>query len=356
MSSRYAPLTVFLGDCGKNVLALTFSDIERILGGTLPASARSYQAWWANSGHSQASAWTSAGYRVQRPDLVNGVIRFLRPLDPLQPNTTHAVDRATIEHGNDSPFAAWRHPRSKWPAEHHLITLDEEFERYFDVCNSRRIFSGPSVYFYARTIEFTRRAPAPAALAQNKGFHESIYATLTSWGMHRMGETVTAKLTEFEVFSKTLGRLLTSVDDLAGHSITELSDDEAVSVEKKLAPLVELAGITASDAPLVANTKTLHFILPDLVPPMDRTYTGRFFFGPNRGLLMPGPARKNFEYMFSALHKLARRHAQFLKAATGASYLCLGHAKGLDNGIIGYILTHPRHFPKAGRKGHPAAE
>lgn len=59
--------------------------------------------------------------------------------------------------------------------------------------------------------------------------------------------------------------------------------------------------------------------------------------------------------MFTALHRLARRHAQFLKDATG-TYLCLGHAKGLDNATIGYVLTHPRSFPKAGRRDTAEAE
>lgn len=116
------------------------------------------------------------------------------------------------------------------------------------------------------------------------------------------------------------------------------------------------SGLTASGAPLVANTKALHFLLPDLVPPMDRSYTGRFFFGPSKGLLMPGPASKNFEPMFSALHLLARRHADVLKASRDGSYLCMGHAKVLDNAIIGYVLSHPRLFPKPGRKGLAIAE
>lgn len=351
MVSQYTPLTFFLADCGKDVVELTFGELERLLGRNLPDSAKSYRAWWANSGHHQASAWASVGYRVQRPDLSNGVIRFVRTLGPTQPNATKNNERVQLDHANGSRFVAWRNPRSKWEIEHHLNSLDEGFERYLQTCGERRIFSGPSTYFYARTIEQTRNASTPAALARDKRFHELIYATLTSWGMHRMGESVTAKLAEFNTFSETLQKLLMGVGDLAGQSITDLSDCDAVSVVKKLAPLVDLGGITASGAPLVANTKTLHFILPDLVPPMDRTYTGRFFFGPNKGLLMPGPARKNFEYMFSALHGLARRHAKLLRSATGTSYLCLGHAKGLDNAVIGYVLTHPRYFPKSGRKG-----
>ena len=249
----------------------------------------------------------------------------------------------------ESAFAPWRNRRSRWPVEHHLAALDQDFEQYFSVCAQRRIFSGPSIHFYERTIDIVRRAPSPDALAENPAFYDFVYATLTSWGMHRMGEKVSAKLTEFDTFSKTLRGLIGAVDDLYGQSILDLGDEPAAAVGAQIGQLAATEGVTASTAPLVANTKTLHFILPDLVPPMDRTYTGRFFFGPNTGLLLPGPTSDTVEYMFTALHRLARRHAQFLRNVTGTSYLCLGHAKGLDNATIGYVLSHPRAFPKAGR-------
>jgi hypothetical protein len=45
----------------------------------------------------------------------------------------------------------------------------------------------------------------------------------------------------------------------------------------------ERPGISACGSPLVDNAKMLHFLLPGLVPPIDRTYTGRFFYGLHKG-------------------------------------------------------------------------
>ena len=44
---------------------MSFEDIERLVG-PLPASARQYRPWWANTreNRSQARAWLNAGYAV----------------------------------------------------------------------------------------------------------------------------------------------------------------------------------------------------------------------------------------------------------------------------------------------------
>lgn len=82
----------------------------------------------------------------------------------------------------------------------------------------------------------------------------------------------------------------------------------------------------------------LHFLLPDLVPPIDRRYTGRFFYGLNRGTQLPGGPRAVFEFVFPHFCGFARRHADAIRLATGRSYLLQGEAKVLDNVIVGYML------------------
>jgi len=202
--------------------------------------------------------------------------------------------------------------------------------------------TGPSVYFYDRTIERVRSLPQ-VALAADDRLHELAYATLTAWGMHRMGEGVATKLTPFDMFRDALAGLVKEVQDLRGLSITNVTAAEAVQLSARLGQLVLRPGISSTGAPLVGNAKTLHFILPDLVPPIDRTYTLRFFFG---YMTPPGSPKALFEKVFTPLHRLALRQADALRGLAG-SYLCGGHAKGLDNAIVGYVLLHGEHFGKA---------
>ena len=78
--SKYDPLYHHLANSPETVIALSFSEIERILGFALPASARRYQAWWANERegtHSHARSWLEASYGTQGVDLNAQTVRFV---------------------------------------------------------------------------------------------------------------------------------------------------------------------------------------------------------------------------------------------------------------------------------------
>jgi hypothetical protein len=320
MARRYEALTEHLRRVSAQTDTLLFPEIESILGARLPDSARRHPAWWSNSTQSsQSRIWRGAGFRA-RASLRDQRVEFYRAESPTEPAN---VPRS----------------RSRWDVERHLATLDAAFDRCLAEFDSRRIFSGPSVYFYEELVKLVRSASSPRDLASNDRLIEIAYATLTSWGMHRMGERVATKLTEYPVFRDAVRALVEPAAALSTRRITELSEEEASLVTEQLAVLVERPGISASGSPLVANAKMLHFLLPDLVPPIDRTYTGRFFYGPHKGMLLPDGAHAVFEFVFPRLCWLARRHADVIRSAAGRAYLCQGEAKVLDNAIVGYMLS-----------------
>jgi len=60
---------------------VSFGEIERITGSSLPASARRHRSWWANDASSpgrQSWAWLDAGYRTVDVDLARGEMTFER--------------------------------------------------------------------------------------------------------------------------------------------------------------------------------------------------------------------------------------------------------------------------------------
>jgi hypothetical protein len=73
-ASRYQALTLFLIGKEEAVVTLSFSELDRIVNG-LPASAKKYQAWWANTDRGQPHAhyWLDANRRA-KPDFKGGVI------------------------------------------------------------------------------------------------------------------------------------------------------------------------------------------------------------------------------------------------------------------------------------------
>ena len=80
-SSKYYPLYTYLKEQSKDELSLSLSEIEELLGVSLPSSARTRRAWWSNRSHGavQADAWMQAGYHVETIDLDNERITFRKP-------------------------------------------------------------------------------------------------------------------------------------------------------------------------------------------------------------------------------------------------------------------------------------
>ena len=74
----YSKLTTYLRKQTEPVVVLTFSQIERIIEGTLPKSAKEQRAWWSNSkaAHHQARYWIDA-HRQATPDFNAGLVRFV---------------------------------------------------------------------------------------------------------------------------------------------------------------------------------------------------------------------------------------------------------------------------------------
>lgn len=76
MAGKYVALTSLLSERSDPAVELTFVQLDRLVGG-LPASARNYQAWWANARTAQPHAryWLDAGRRAS-PDFNAGRVRF----------------------------------------------------------------------------------------------------------------------------------------------------------------------------------------------------------------------------------------------------------------------------------------
>jgi hypothetical protein len=63
-----------------DAVRLSFAEIERILGFSLPPSAYEAQPWWSNTraGHSQAVAWLDAGWKTAALDLAARQVSFVK--------------------------------------------------------------------------------------------------------------------------------------------------------------------------------------------------------------------------------------------------------------------------------------
>lgn len=79
--SKYFPLYTYLRELDRDRITLTFSQVEALIDGRLPATALAQRGWWSNrsSGAVQARAWMDAGYHVEEVDLDARTVTLQRP-------------------------------------------------------------------------------------------------------------------------------------------------------------------------------------------------------------------------------------------------------------------------------------
>lgn len=80
--SRYTPMITKLESIpgSKDRVQFTFQEIENIIMGDLPPSAKKHRAWWANDavGHAHSRAWLNAGWRVSFISMSSEKVTFMR--------------------------------------------------------------------------------------------------------------------------------------------------------------------------------------------------------------------------------------------------------------------------------------
>ena len=79
---KYHSLYTHLCGLGAQEWRTSFNEIETIIGFELPTSARLHRPWWSNQkngeGHSQALAWTVAGWETAEVDIESETLLFRR--------------------------------------------------------------------------------------------------------------------------------------------------------------------------------------------------------------------------------------------------------------------------------------
>ena len=134
-------------------------------------------------------------------------------------------------------------------------------------------FGGPSMYFHHRAVELCKSD------FLSEGHIEMVYATLVAWGMHRTGKGG-SKMPNFKDFSNSIKSVSSTLYKYQHTKIENVSANDIAQVIAELSDIcfgVNSIKASTTKSKFVSASKTLAHILPDLVPPMDRQYTIKFF-------------------------------------------------------------------------------
>ena len=81
--TKYARLGAFLRQQSKDLVPMSFKEIEEVVGTRLPKS-QNHQAWWSNStsNNVMTQVWLDAGYRTEQVDVAARKLAFRRTAQP----------------------------------------------------------------------------------------------------------------------------------------------------------------------------------------------------------------------------------------------------------------------------------
>jgi hypothetical protein len=184
-----------------------------------------------------------------------------------------------------------------------------------------------------RAIQRRRAHRTVDSLLEDDLFLEYVYAVLPAWGMHRMGPQA-AKVGDFTPITAALREKAPELQQLWPLHITMLSGQAAREAAAIAWDVIAHVKVSTSQTQIVAGSKFLHHLLPDLVPPMDRQYTFTFFTGQK---MVPSD-RAAFLDWFPRLAEVGGQCRDQIQAAIDrGGFMATGEAKVIDNAIMGFM-------------------
>jgi len=223
--------------------------------------------------------------------------------------------------------------KTRIETERRYERLIEEFDTLVNKFNKNKKFTGPSVYFHKKTISSIRNGPYKKLITDDS-FLELIYATLTAWGMHRMGSRG-AKMLDFESFKSSIIGIKPYLLKLNGFNMTSINDNSMTEIKESLKEAFEALRVMDSESKLVGNSKVLHHLLPDLVPPIDRQHTVDFFYG--KRMFNISDETRMFLDIFEKFCSIAKRLNLHKDSYIDRGDFCTSVPKLIDNAIVGFM-------------------
>lgn len=268
------------------------------------------------------------------------MMRFEGPNGKLV-NRWNEWSATTETHVPPTTSSSVRRPRRKRADRPRLNVevLLGDFAMYVCRFEQSNAFPGPSLYFHERAVARRRQHSTVSGLLADEGFFEYVYAVLPAWGMHRMGKQA-AKVGDFYAMVESFRSCRPVIEELWNLHISHVSEAAVDDVAERVWRVLATLRVSTSATRIVAGSKALHHVLPDLVPPIDRQYTFQFFTG--QKAVSSGDERAFLEW-FPYLAEIGRRAAPEIQASLDSGgFMATGAAKVVDNAIIGFMQGEGR--------------
>ncbi len=186
-----------------------------------------------------------------------------------------------------------------------IITKSRNIFFYFvDICNQEYRFAH-DLEFYKEIIAMHRNVQDIVKLIKNDDFCRKLYDTLEAWNMNQRG----AILNEFEIVKESIRQHEPYLIDLYKNkldSISSLEDKNGQKIIRDLEFVFCHLEIMKSKRRIVGVSKAMHFLLPDLVMPIDNTYTMPCFYRTNKYNEKAEKEFQTFLDIFTKTHRIVK--------------------------------------------------
>jgi hypothetical protein len=213
-----------------------------------------------------------------------------------------------------------------------LATISREHFFFFvNKCND--IYrSGHDLSLYREIIAMHREYKSIEKLIESDKFIPTLYRTLEEWDMNKRA----AKMTSFNNFKKSIEFWKDSLMRLYKYNLHDDIASELHNINGTLEKIFCNMKVMESKRKIVGVSKTLHFLLPDLLMPMDSKYTMTAFYGYNKYSSEAKDEFKVFQDIFEQSYKITKRLDLTPEDADGTLWkTCI--PKLIDNAIIGLL-------------------
>ncbi|MBN1843807.1 MAG: hypothetical protein JW883_16195 [Deltaproteobacteria bacterium] len=220
-----------------------------------------------------------------------------------------------------------------------IANFDRAYQNFYQSDASYRYFTGgPCIYFHRKTIDIWIENIAQGnssydSLLVGDEFPEAIYATLTAWGMNRLGGG--AKLKDYDEFKKNVLSVASYLEEVRDLDIMTLVSKKDVinRMYSRLDPSENVMN-------LVAKSKTMHHLNPEAFPPIDKRYTLKIL----RGLhgVDPVPTLNGIDFdnywnILSCFRTIIDRVGEAtVRSCIGRRIMDTSITKIVDNAIVGF--------------------
>lgn len=191
--------------------------------------------------------------------------------------------------------------------------------------------SGHDLTLYRKLIKMHREVVDLESLLANEEFIRTIHRTLEEWDMNKRG----AKLTSFDKFLSSVLGLKRQLLKLYEHKLYDDIYDDLSSLKGSFEILFCNMKVMDSTRRIVGVSKALHFLLPDLVMPIDSKYTMNAFYGYNKYSSSPKSEFSTFWDIFEKSCEIVERLRLTPEDVDGKLWK-QSVPKLIDNAIIGF--------------------